>query len=240
MNSFIYNPGEMGGEIPGQPRFLIVRDGKVTPIYSREEWREGLRYLNRLYTQGVIDPQIFTQDEDALQRLGNNPDDVILGGVLGGSAGSAVSIEGTPGARWAEYISVPPVAGPEVSAMRRGIPTSPPTRRPRSRMHAKIQRWRWPGSTRCSGRRRRCARTEGRSTRLALGARRRDRRRRRAGAVEAPRHPLSRADEPVVARDAAPLHVAAHVFVDCRRPGGNGSQPGESTARCDGEQLRTV
>ncbi len=112
MNSFIYNPGEMGGEIPGQPRFLIVLDGKVTPIYSREEWREGLRYLNRLYTQGIIDPQIFTQDEDALQRLGNNPDDVILGGVLGGSAGSAVSIEGTPGARWAEYISVPPVAGP--------------------------------------------------------------------------------------------------------------------------------
>lgn len=113
MNSFVYYPGEVPGDIPGQPKNLIVLDGKVTAAYATPEWREGLRYLNRLYSEGLIDPQIFTQDEDALQRLGNNPDQVILGAVLGGSAGSAVSIEREPGARWTEYVPVPPLAGPE-------------------------------------------------------------------------------------------------------------------------------
>jgi putative aldouronate transport system substrate-binding protein len=112
MNAFIYYPGEMSGEIPGQPRLLIVRDGLVTPIYTTEEWRDGLRYLNRLYAQGLIDPQAFTQDEDGLQRLGNNPDEVILGAIIGGSVGAAVSIDAEPGSRWTDYVAVPPVAGP--------------------------------------------------------------------------------------------------------------------------------
>jgi putative aldouronate transport system substrate-binding protein len=112
MSAFIYYPGEMSGEIPGQPRLLIVRDGAITPIYTTEEWREGLRYLYRLYAKGLIDPQAFTQDEDGLQRLGNNPDEVILGAVIGGSVGAAVSIDAEPGSRWTEYVAVAPVAGP--------------------------------------------------------------------------------------------------------------------------------
>jgi putative aldouronate transport system substrate-binding protein len=113
MNAFIYYPGPMVGENEQQPRNLIVVDGVVTAVYATPAWREGLRYLNRLYAAGLIDPQIFTQDEDALQRLGNNPDEVILGAVLGGSAGTAVSIEREPGARWTEYVPVPPLTGPE-------------------------------------------------------------------------------------------------------------------------------
>jgi putative aldouronate transport system substrate-binding protein len=113
MNAFIYYPGPLVGDNESQPRLLIVLDGKITAAYATPQWREGLRYLNRLYAQGLIDPQIFTQDEDALQRLGNNPDEVILGAVLGGSAGAAVSIEREPGARWTEYVSVPPLAGPD-------------------------------------------------------------------------------------------------------------------------------
>jgi len=113
MNAFIYNPGPLLGDNEAQPRLLIVLDGKITAAYATPQWREGLRYLNRLYAQGLIDPQIFSQDEDALQRLGNNPDEVILGAILGGSAGSAVSIEREPGARWTEYVPVPPLAGPE-------------------------------------------------------------------------------------------------------------------------------
>ena len=113
MNAFIYYPGQMTGESPTQIRTLIVQDGQVTAAYATPQWREGLRYLNRLYAQGLIDPQIFTQDEDALQRLGNNADEVILGAVLGGSAGGAVSIEAEPGSRWTEYVAVPPLEGPE-------------------------------------------------------------------------------------------------------------------------------
>ncbi|MGH2560885.1 MAG: extracellular solute-binding protein [Thermomicrobiales bacterium] len=103
MNAFVFNPGEP---------FLIVEDGVVTPIHVTDGWKEGLKYLHRLYAQGLIDPQILTQDEDQLQRLGNNPDDVLLGAVLGNSAGVAVSISNEADARWAEYVPVPPLTGP--------------------------------------------------------------------------------------------------------------------------------
>ena len=93
MNSFIYNPGQ---ENPGGP-WLILRDGRVTPVYNTPEWKEGLKYLQRLYSQGLIDPQSFTQDIDGLQRLGNNPDEVILGSVPAGYMGVFIAARGDAG-----------------------------------------------------------------------------------------------------------------------------------------------
>ena len=56
----------------------------MTPVYNTPEWKEGLKYLQRPLQQGLIDPQSFTQDIDGLQRLGNNPDEVILGSAPAG------------------------------------------------------------------------------------------------------------------------------------------------------------
>ncbi len=109
MNSFIYNPGE-GAAGP----WLILQDGQVTPVYTTPQWKEGLRYLQRLYGQGLIDPQSFTQDIDGLQRLGNNPDEVIVGAIPAGFMGVFMSIdEHDPNGRWTGYVPVPPLAGPE-------------------------------------------------------------------------------------------------------------------------------
>ena len=65
MNSFIYyNPLDM----------MDVLGGKVTPVYAQEEYREGLRYLNKLYTEGLLMPQSFSQNDQALkQLLANDP-----------------------------------------------------------------------------------------------------------------------------------------------------------------------
>jgi putative aldouronate transport system substrate-binding protein len=109
MNAFIYNPGK-GANGP----WLILQDGKVTPVYITPQWKEGLKYLQRLYGQGLIDPQSFTQDLDALQRLGNNPDEVILGAVPSGWMGVFIAVdESLENKRWTEYVPVPPLAGPE-------------------------------------------------------------------------------------------------------------------------------
>ncbi len=110
MNSFLYNPGE---EAAGGP-WLILQDGQVTAVYNTSEWKEGLKYLNRLYAQGLIDPQSFTQDIDGLQRLANNPDKVIVGAVPAGFMGVFVSIDDQdPNGRWAGYVPVPPLEGPQ-------------------------------------------------------------------------------------------------------------------------------
>ena len=115
MNSFTFNPG---------PPWLILQEGRVSPVYTTPGWQEGLKYLNRLYAQGLIDPQSFTQDLDGLQRLGNNPDEVILGASPGGWWANFVSMEPTAGARWTDYATVPPLAGPQGVRYAAWIPTT--------------------------------------------------------------------------------------------------------------------
>jgi putative aldouronate transport system substrate-binding protein len=108
MNSFLYSPGQYGSAGP----WLTLRDGRVTPVYNTPEWKDGLAYLHRLYAQGLIDPQTFSQDVDGLQRLGNNPDTVILGAAPSGWWYDFVAME-PDSPRWTEYVAVPPLEGPQ-------------------------------------------------------------------------------------------------------------------------------
>lgn len=48
---------------------LYVKDHKVVAAYSTPEWREGLRYLHKLYSEGLIDPSSFTNDEAQLKQI---------------------------------------------------------------------------------------------------------------------------------------------------------------------------
>lgn len=70
MNAFIYN--DNGNN-------LIVEDDKVTVSYITDAWREGLRYMNRLCKEKLLDPISFTQDNSQLRAMVDNPDDCIVG-----------------------------------------------------------------------------------------------------------------------------------------------------------------
>lgn len=106
MNSFIYNP------IYGSSyKHMFIKDGKVDVAYNKPEWKEGLRYLNRLYKEGLIAPESFTQDENQLIQIGENPDTVLLGASTGGHQGVFTQLLGDSG-RWNEYKAVPPLKGP--------------------------------------------------------------------------------------------------------------------------------
>ncbi len=96
----------------------IDENGKVYYARSTDEWKEFLKYMNRLYEDGLIDPLLFTQTSDQLMKLGSNPGDIILGATTGGSVSVFTNTSNT--ARWNEYIALPPLEGPEgvVSAVR--------------------------------------------------------------------------------------------------------------------------
>ncbi|HOJ10117.1 MAG TPA: extracellular solute-binding protein [Clostridiales bacterium] len=70
MNSFVYDDADN--------RFL-VKDGKLSVAYATDAWREGLRYMNKLCTEKLLDPISFTQDNSQLRAMANNPDDCIVG-----------------------------------------------------------------------------------------------------------------------------------------------------------------
>ncbi|OON94840.1 MAG: hypothetical protein ATN31_02405 [Candidatus Epulonipiscioides saccharophilum] len=89
----------------------IDENGKVYYARSTDEWKEFLKYMNRLYEDGLIDPLLFTQTSDQLLKLGSHPGDVILGATTGGSV--SVFANTTNYEVWNQYMALPPLEGPE-------------------------------------------------------------------------------------------------------------------------------
>ena len=107
MNSFIYDDVVT----PNGARHLILDNGTVKAAFAEEGWKEGLKYLHKLYSEGLIDPQAFTNDSSTIQQLGENADVPILGAVGAGWYG-VFTQNGGPSGRWKEYTPIPPLEGP--------------------------------------------------------------------------------------------------------------------------------
>ncbi|MFD0620668.1 ABC transporter substrate-binding protein [Paenibacillus sp. GCM10027629] len=107
MNSFIvddYTEKNTG-------TFLRVLDGKVDFVANKEEWKQGLLYLNQLYKEGLIDPASFTQNADAIQQLANREKDNVMGALSTALISYAYSMD-SKAPRHKDYVVVPPLKGP--------------------------------------------------------------------------------------------------------------------------------
>jgi putative aldouronate transport system substrate-binding protein len=103
MNAFIYTDRS----------HLMIDDGVIDTPVNKPGWREGLRYMNRLYAEGLIAPETFTiRSSRDLRAIGENPDHVILGSTATSWYGNAVQNRGES-RRWVDYMAAPPVAGPD-------------------------------------------------------------------------------------------------------------------------------
>lgn len=83
-----------------------IRYAKVT-----DEWKEGLKYMNRLFEEGLLDSLALTQTGPELQKIGSNPGDTLIGACAGGSIPPFTPIGENN--RWQEYVTVPPLEGPD-------------------------------------------------------------------------------------------------------------------------------
>lgn len=103
MNSFIYNP--MGSTQTG----MMLDQGKVVAAFIQDPWKEGLAYMKRLYSEGLIAPETFTQDNAQYRQMGEGGDAPRVGSCPGGLYGcTAYGQE-----RYKEYVALPPLAGPD-------------------------------------------------------------------------------------------------------------------------------
>lgn len=114
MNSFIYDDGEL--------RWL-VNDGKLDVPYNKDEWKEGLRYLNQLVSEGLFDPLTFTQDGQAFKSVATAGDSNTIGVVCTAGMGQLFTTSMTD--RKAEYVPLDPVVGPEGVQWAAYYPTQP-------------------------------------------------------------------------------------------------------------------
>jgi len=101
MNAFIYNNGTS---------YLSLKDGKVILSATEPEWKEGLKYLRKLYSEGLIDKGAFTQNGDAVKQLGNKSENVV--GAVGYALISSMLDTTDAKPRHKEYDVVPPLKGP--------------------------------------------------------------------------------------------------------------------------------
>ena len=106
MNSFTYHPS-----LERDEKYIALENDKVYLVAEKEGWREGLRYLRRLYQEGLITSESFVQDQKQLRQLGENPEVPILGAVPGGAHSLFTESYGKSG-RYYEYVTVPPLKGP--------------------------------------------------------------------------------------------------------------------------------
>ena len=61
-----------------------VIDGKVVYEATREEYKNALKYMNQLYEDGTLDPEIFTQDQSMFfSKQVTAKDEIILGSFVG-------------------------------------------------------------------------------------------------------------------------------------------------------------
>jgi len=86
---------------------LVDEDDSLTFYPTSEQYKEGLKWLNKLYTEGIIDPETFTQDDT--MALGKNQDPNV--------SRVGFSYNWIPDAvygQWKdEYIALAPIAGPD-------------------------------------------------------------------------------------------------------------------------------
>ena len=59
MTPFVYTQNE----------YWTADDGVIGVCFNTEGWREGLKWVNKLYSEGLIDPAYFTQDQNSLTAV---------------------------------------------------------------------------------------------------------------------------------------------------------------------------
>lgn len=124
MNAFISNSFNTGANANGQPVSLGLDGDTVQMQTMQDGWREGLKFLNKLWDAGLIDSAAFSQGDDAMQGTGNNADAVIVGGGTVIHSGLFVTI-GQEDGRDFQYFPIPPLTGPGGQNATYQLPSAP-------------------------------------------------------------------------------------------------------------------
>ena len=101
MNAFVYtNPYK---------NYWVVENGKVSPAYTTDGWKQGLEFLHKLSDEGLLSPLSYTQDQTQLKALIQKE-----GGVAGFvPAGSYSTFAAGTALKFDEMQLLPPLTGPE-------------------------------------------------------------------------------------------------------------------------------
>ena len=111
MNMFVY---------AGGTNYYTVDDGNFGFAFLQDGWLEGLTYINKLYSEGLITPLIFTQD-DAQYKAMLGQEDTIVGMAINMAMGALPAGD----ARRSEYVGIAPLKGKDGTQVTTYVPSAP-------------------------------------------------------------------------------------------------------------------
>ena len=93
---------------------LYVDDGIVTYAPVQDGYREGLAWLAQMYSEGLINPESFTQDLANQVNVNESGEEAKIGAFLGLRPGFACDLSTEPNSKkWEQYQSLAPLTGPD-------------------------------------------------------------------------------------------------------------------------------
>ena len=109
LNAFLYYPYNTGAR-------LVVKDGVVSSALTADELREGLRFCNKLYKEGLISELSFTQAAEQLKAIIDRPNEepTVVGMIATNPLSALCGWSGTDAnTKVLEYDYMLPLIGPE-------------------------------------------------------------------------------------------------------------------------------
>lgn len=86
---------------------MSIKDGKPAFLPTQDSYREGIKWMNKAYKDGLIDPEVFTQDTSMRDAKLMNQDAALVGSAPGWTA------DATFGPNASQYTALPALQGPD-------------------------------------------------------------------------------------------------------------------------------
>jgi len=90
--------------------YFDTKTGKVMSIYDRPEYKEGLKYLRKLYSEGLIYSGSFTQKQDQFKQIIASDPEVV--GAFPNGASCVVIDPATQNKLYRHFVAIAPLKGP--------------------------------------------------------------------------------------------------------------------------------
>lgn len=109
---YTFLPYIMDAFIVFDPRTGAIQpfDGTLDTVFDKEEFREGLRYIAMLYSEGLIDPEFASQDDNTLKAKIAYDDGVLVGAFSSHSISAFADLSSDV---QTQYDPIAPLVGPE-------------------------------------------------------------------------------------------------------------------------------
>lgn len=123
MNSFTQCVNPLSNTNPTVAGGLVVNNGKIEYAVMKDEYRDGLRYMHKLFEEGLLDNQTFLQDNTQFSATIDASEGNKVAVYAGGGMENSEFWQGVDG-EWQNWEILAPVAGPDgVRYSGRGIQT---------------------------------------------------------------------------------------------------------------------